>query len=49
MILELIEEALKSGDGDAGVAQPAVEEFKEWSVEELETELRGVKPYAVMT
>jgi len=46
MILELIEEALKGATVEGAEART---EFKEWSLEEIEGELRAVKPYSMLT
>jgi hypothetical protein len=48
MIMELIEEALREGEAEGTHETNAADGFKEWSLEELETELRGVKPFAIV-
>ena len=47
LILELIEEALNAGEKDAG-GTPASQEFKEWALDEIEEELKAVKPFPMV-
>lgn len=49
MILELIEEALGSGDGESAGGPPAPQEFKAWTLEEIEGGLRAVRPFSMLT
>jgi hypothetical protein len=53
MILELIEEALRNGeraDGANGAdGTNGADGFRAWSLEEIEGELRAVKPFSMLT